>query len=62
MGVPTAGENLSYNLAQMVNLRFVASFGTTAMAAYVFLGSFLRYVYITSITIGSATQIKVGWP
>lgn len=61
VGVPTAGENVSYNLAQMVNMRFVASFGTTAMAAYVFLGSFLRYVFITSISIGSATQIKVGW-
>lgn len=61
VGVPTAGENVSYNLAQIVNMRVVSSFGTTAMAAYVFLGSFLRYVFITSISIGSATQIKVGW-
>jgi len=61
VGVPTAGENLSYNLAQMVNMRFVASFGTASMAAFVFLTSFLRYVFISSISIGNATQIKVGW-
>lgn len=61
VGVPTAGENLSYNLAQIVNMGFIASFGTTAMAAYVFLGSFLRFVFISSVSIGSATQIKVGW-
>ena len=61
VGVPTGGENLSYNLAQIVNMRFIAAFGTTAMTAYVYLGSFLRYVFISSISIGSATQIKVGW-
>lgn len=61
VGVPTGGENLSYNMAQIVNMRFIAALGTNAMAAYVFLGSFLRYVFISSISIGSATQIKVGW-
>jgi putative MATE family efflux protein len=61
VGVPTGGENLSYNLAQIVNMRFISSFGTLAMTAYVYLGSFLRYVFISSISIGSATQIKVGW-
>lgn len=61
VGVPTAGENLSYNLAQMVNMRFIASFGTASMAAYTMIGTFLRYVFVSSISIGSATQIKVGW-
>jgi len=61
VGVPTAGENVSYNLAQLVNVRFIALLGTEAMAAYVYLGSFLRYVFISSLSIGNATQIKVGW-
>jgi len=61
VGVPTAGENLSYNLAQIVNMGFVASLGTAAMAAYVYLTSFLRFVFISSVSIGNATQIKVGW-
>jgi putative MATE family efflux protein len=61
VGVPTGGENLSYNLAQIVNMRFIAHLGTTAMAANVYLVSFLRYVFISSISIGAATQIKVGW-
>jgi len=61
VGVPTAGENISYNLAQIINMRFIAMLGTNSMAAYVFLTSFLRYVFVSSISIGQATQIKVGW-
>ena len=61
VGVPTAGENLSYNLAQIVNMGFIAALGTASMAAYVYLTSYLRFVFISAASIGSATQIKVGW-
>ncbi|MEI8096216.1 MAG: MATE family efflux transporter [Spirochaetales bacterium] len=61
IGIPTAGENLSYNLAQMVNLRFITGFGTASMAAYVYIQSLERYVFINTLSLGAATQIKVGW-
>jgi putative MATE family efflux protein len=61
VGVPTAGENLSYNLAQIVNMSFIAALGTASMAAYVYLTSYLRFVFISAASIGAATQIKVGW-
>jgi len=61
VGVPTAGENLSWTLGQIVIMRFIASLGTEAMAAYVYAITLLRFVFITSISIGSATQIKVGY-
>lgn len=61
VGVPTAGENLSYNVGQIVILRFVATLGTEAMAAWVYLGTFFRYVFVSAASIGAATQIKVGW-
>jgi putative MATE family efflux protein len=61
VGVPTAGENLSYNLGQIVIMRFIATLGTEAMAAFVYAITVLRFVFITSISIGSAAQIKVGY-
>jgi putative MATE family efflux protein len=61
VGVPTAGENLSYNLGQIMIMRMVSALGTDAMAAFVFAVTVLRFVFITSISIGSAVQIKVGY-
>jgi putative MATE family efflux protein len=61
VGVPTAGENLSYNLGQIMIMRMVSALGTDAMAAFVYAVTLLRFVFITSISIGSAVQIKVGY-
>jgi putative MATE family efflux protein len=61
VGVPTAGENVSYNAAQIVILSMVARMGTEALAAYGILISVLRYVFMPGISIGSAGQIKVGY-
>jgi putative MATE family efflux protein len=61
VGVPTAGENLSYNLGQIVIMRFIATLGTEAMTAFVYAITVLRFVFITSISIGNAAQIKVGY-
>jgi len=61
VGVPTAGENLSYNLGQIIIMRMVSSLGTEAMAATVYALTILRFVHISSISIGIATQIKVGY-
>jgi putative MATE family efflux protein len=61
VGVPTAGENISYNLGQIMIMRMVSALGTDAMAAFVYAVTVLRFVFITSISIGSAVQIKVGY-
>jgi putative MATE family efflux protein len=61
VGVPTAGENISYNVSQIVILSMVARMGTEALAAFGILISILRYVFITGVSIGSAGQIKVGY-
>jgi putative MATE family efflux protein len=61
VGVPTAGENLSYNFAQIVIVSFIARMGTQALAAYGLAISLSRYVLITGTSIGSAAQIKVGY-
>ncbi len=61
IGIPTAGENLSYNIGQIIIFGFVASIGTEALAAIVYSLTLLRFVFITSISIGNAAQIKVGY-
>jgi len=61
VGVPTAGENVSYNLGQILIMRFISTLGTEAMTAFVYAVTVLRFVFITSISIGSAAQIKVGY-
>jgi putative MATE family efflux protein len=61
VGVPTVGENLSYNVSQIVILSMIAKMGTLALTAYGIVISLLRYVFIPGVSIGSGTQLKVGY-
>ncbi len=61
VGVPTAGEQVSYNVSQIVILSMVARMGTEALATFGILIAILRYVFITGVSIGTAGQIKVGY-
>lgn len=61
IGVPTAGENLSYNVAQIVIMAMITTLGTAAMSAQVYTQTICRFVFVVAIGIGSATQIKSGY-
>jgi putative MATE family efflux protein len=61
VGVPTAGENVSYNVAAIVIVGVISRMGTDALAAYGIAISLSRYVFITGVSIGNAAQIKVGY-
>ncbi|QEN03849.1 MATE family efflux transporter [Thiospirochaeta perfilievii] len=61
IGVPSAGEFLSYNLAQIVILYMVSSLGTASLASYTYTINFTRFAYMLSISLGNATQILVGY-
>jgi putative MATE family efflux protein len=61
VGVPTASENLAYNVGQIVILGFVAVMGTNSMAAYVYNMTLVRFILIAGISIGSGAQIKTGY-
>ncbi len=61
IGVPTAGENLAYNTAQIAIMAMVSTFGTFAMSAQVYTITIARFVYVFAMSIGTATQIKTGW-
>ncbi len=61
VGVPTAGENIAYNVSQIVMVSFIARMGTATLAAYGLVITLSRYIFISAISIGSASQLKVGY-
>ncbi|MCQ2583061.1 MAG: MATE family efflux transporter [Treponema sp.] len=61
IGVPTAGENLSYNVAQIVIMAMITSMGTFAMQSQVYTQTIVRFVFAIASATGSAVQIKVGY-
>jgi len=61
IGVPTAGENISYSLSQIAILAMVSGMGTVALATYGILMAVLRYVFMPGVSIGSAGQLLVGY-
>ena len=61
VGVPTAGENMSYNVAQIVIMAMVSTLGTLAMSAMVYTQTIARFVFIVALSIGNAVQIKTGY-
>ena len=61
VGLPTVGENVSYNVAQITVISFIARMGTEALAAYGLVITLSRYVFISGVSIGQAAQILVGY-
>ncbi|MCR4940189.1 MAG: MATE family efflux transporter [Treponemataceae bacterium] len=61
VGVPTAGEGLSYNVSQIVIMAMISSLGTNAMSAQVYTMTILRFVFAMAMAVGSASQIKAGY-
>jgi len=61
IGIPTVGENLSYNLSQIAIMAMLSTLGTVPLATYGILMALLRYVFMPGVSIGSAAQLKVGY-
>lgn len=60
IGIPTAGESVSWNLAQMAVMVLISYFGTASIAAFTYFGTIIRFIYMIAISIGNAAQIKTG--
>ena len=60
IGVPSAGEQLSYNASQMVITYFVAQLGTIAITTKVYAQNIMMFIFLFSIAIGQGTQILIG--
>jgi putative MATE family efflux protein len=61
IGIPVAGESLSYNVSQIFISWIVAGFGTAALSANTYAITLLRFVFMPALALGSAGQIKTGY-
>jgi putative MATE family efflux protein len=61
IGVPTAGENLAYNLSQIAITAMLSTLGAVPLATYGIVLAVLRYVFMAGVSIGGAAQLKVGY-
>ena len=60
IGIPSAGEHLSYNGSQMVITYFIATLGTQALTAKVYTQNLMMFIFLFSIAISQGTQILIG--
>lgn len=60
IGLPAAGENLSYWLAFMVITTFIARMGATELATQTYTLNINRWVILLNVSIGLGTEIIIG--
>lgn len=60
IGIPTAGENLTWNITQLIILSMVNTMGLANIAARTYLFLISVFVMIMSIALGHGTAIQVG--
>lgn len=60
IGIPSAGEQLSYNGSQMVITYFIAQLGTVAITTKVYVQNIMMFILLFSIAIGQGSQIIIG--
>lgn len=60
IGIPSAGEHISYNGSQMLITYFIATLGTEALTAKVYTQNIMMFIYLFSVAISQGTQIMIG--
>ncbi|WP_040206068.1 MATE family efflux transporter [Neobacillus jeddahensis] len=60
IGIPSAGENLSYQLSQLIITSFVVSMGTASLAARVYILNINMICFLFTVAIAQGTQLLVA--
>ncbi|WP_409291782.1 MATE family efflux transporter [Peribacillus sp. SCS-37] len=60
IGVPAAGEHLSYELSQIAITFFIALLGTAAISTKVYTQNLMMFIYLFAVAIAQGTQILIG--
>ncbi|MBY6036375.1 MATE family efflux transporter [Fictibacillus nanhaiensis] len=60
IGLPSAGEHLSYSGSQMVITFFITLLGTTALTTKVYTFNIMMFIFLFAVAIGQGTQILIG--
>lgn len=61
LGVPAAGESLSYDLSQLVIMGFVNTLGLVAVNTKIYVALVAQTAYIFTNALGEATQVAEGY-
>lgn len=61
VGIPSSGEQMNYDIAQIVILSFVNVLGTTVVTVKVYCSLIAGLAYLYSIALSQATQIVLGY-
>ena len=61
VGIPSSGEQMNYDLAQIVILSFINVLGTTVVTVKVYCSMLASIAYLYSIALSQATQIVRGY-
>ncbi len=61
IGVPTAGEQLSYNTSQMLITFFITMIGTEALTTKVYAQNLMMLILLFSLAVSQGTQILIGY-
>lgn len=60
IGIPSASEQISYNLSQLVITSFINLMGVSSMAAKSYVGTIVCFSYIFASAIGQGGSILIG--
>ncbi len=60
IGIPSAGENLSYQLSQLVITSFIVTMGTASLAARVYILNINMLCFLFTLAIAQGTQMLVA--
>lgn len=61
IGLPSAGETISYNLACLVIAKMINSIGKEATIANGYISTITNYNYLFAVAIAQGTAIMIGW-
>ncbi|MFE8700326.1 MATE family efflux transporter [Cytobacillus sp. FJAT-54145] len=61
IGIPSAGEQLSWNASQMVITFFIAMLGTEALTSKVYVQNLMMFILLFGVAISQGTQIMIGY-
>lgn len=61
VGMPAAGEYISYAFSQMASTYIISLLGSAAITTKVYVQNLTFFVYVFSLSIGQGTQILIGY-
>lgn len=60
IGIPSAGEHLSYNTSQIYITYFITMLGTESLTTKIYTQNIMMFIFLFAVAIGQGTQIIVG--